>query len=97
MFLNSSDLCQLFIGNFIPRLFTTLLFFGLSLPGVATIYVRYKQVQALNPEENRIIRLNKAGLVLGLLSCLGLSIVANFQVCVLVQHRYFPEVHNDPC
>ncbi|KAM9690667.1 DNA damage-regulated autophagy modulator protein 2 isoform 2-T5 [Dama dama] len=46
---------------------------------IATIYVRYKQVHALNPEENRIIRLNKAGLVLGLLSCLGLSLVANFQ------------------
>ncbi|KAM9688966.1 DNA damage-regulated autophagy modulator protein 2 isoform 3-T4 [Trichechus inunguis] len=50
---------------------------------VATIYVRYKQVHALNPEENRIIRLNKAGLVLGLLSCLGLSIVANFQKTTL--------------
>ena len=61
-------------------------------PGIATIYVRYKQVHALNPEENRIIRINKAGLVLGLLSCFGLSIVANFQVCVLAQHRYFPEV-----
>ena len=61
-------------------------------PGIATIYVRYKQVHALNPEENRIIRLNKAGLVLGLLSCLGLSLVANFQVCVLTQHKYFPAV-----
>ncbi|XP_021013932.1 DNA damage-regulated autophagy modulator protein 2 isoform X2 [Mus caroli] len=47
--------------------------------GIATIYVRYKQVQALNPEENLIIKLNKAGLVLGILSCLGLSLVANFQ------------------
>ncbi|XP_019313361.2 DNA damage-regulated autophagy modulator protein 2 isoform X1 [Panthera pardus] len=46
---------------------------------IATIYVRYKQVHALNPEENRIIRINKAGLILGLLSCFGLSIVANFQ------------------
>ncbi|XP_051849018.1 DNA damage-regulated autophagy modulator protein 2 isoform X1 [Antechinus flavipes] len=46
---------------------------------VATIYVRYKQVHALNPEEPRIIKLNKAGLALGLFSCLGLSIVANFQ------------------
>ncbi|XP_075856087.1 DNA damage-regulated autophagy modulator protein 2 isoform X2 [Microcebus murinus] len=46
---------------------------------IATIYVRYKQVHALNPEENLIIKLNKAGLVLGILSCLGLSIVANFQ------------------
>uniref|UniRef100_A0A673TGW7 CWH43-like N-terminal domain-containing protein n=1 Tax=Suricata suricatta TaxID=37032 RepID=A0A673TGW7_SURSU len=39
----------------------------------------YKQVHALNPEESRIIRINKAGLALGLLSCFGLSIVANFQ------------------
>ncbi|XP_041603749.1 DNA damage-regulated autophagy modulator protein 2 isoform X2 [Vulpes lagopus] len=46
---------------------------------IATIYVRYKQVQALSPEETRIIKLNKAGLVLGLLSCFGLSVVANFQ------------------
>ncbi|XP_016078899.1 PREDICTED: DNA damage-regulated autophagy modulator protein 2 isoform X2 [Miniopterus natalensis] len=46
---------------------------------VATIYVRYKQVHALNPEGKYVTRLNKAGLVLGLLSCLGLSFVANFQ------------------
>ncbi|XP_020857086.1 DNA damage-regulated autophagy modulator protein 2 isoform X2 [Phascolarctos cinereus] len=46
---------------------------------VATVYVRYKQVHALSPEEPRIIKLNKAGLALGLLSCLGLSVVANFQ------------------
>ncbi|KAK2106829.1 hypothetical protein P7K49_016343 [Saguinus oedipus] len=51
--------------------------------GIATIYVRYKQVHALSPEENVIIRLNKAGLVLGVLSCLGLSVVANFQKTAL--------------
>ncbi|XP_037668784.1 DNA damage-regulated autophagy modulator protein 2-like [Choloepus didactylus] len=50
---------------------------------VATIYVLYKQVQAPNPEENHIIMLNKAGLVLRLLSCLGLSVVANFQKTTL--------------
>lgn len=50
---------------------------------IATIYVRYKQVHALSPEENVIIKLNKAGLVLGILSCLGLSIVANFQKTTL--------------
>ncbi|KAK7805595.1 hypothetical protein U0070_025920 [Myodes glareolus] len=49
--------------------------------GIATMYVRYKQVHALNPEENLIIKFNKAGLVLGILSCLGLCLVANFQVC----------------
>ncbi|XP_021121303.1 DNA damage-regulated autophagy modulator protein 2 isoform X1 [Heterocephalus glaber] len=51
---------------------------------LATIYVRYKQVHALNPEENLIIKLNKAGLVLGILSCLGASLVANFQPSMLV-------------
>lgn len=50
----------------------------------ATIYVRYKQVHALNPEDNRIIRLNKAGLVIGFLSCLGLSVVANFQKTTII-------------
>ncbi|KAM5160324.1 DNA damage-regulated autophagy modulator protein 2 isoform 3-T5 [Callospermophilus lateralis] len=50
---------------------------------IATIYVRYKQVHALSPEENLIIKLNKAGLVLGILSCLGLSLVANFQKTTL--------------
>ncbi|XP_069862376.1 DNA damage-regulated autophagy modulator protein 2 isoform X1 [Dipodomys merriami] len=55
---------------------------------IATIYVRYKQVHALNPEENLIIKLNKAGLVLGMLSCLGLSIVANFQkTTIFVVHK----------
>ncbi|KAF6074367.1 DNA damage regulated autophagy modulator 2 [Phyllostomus discolor] len=47
---------------------------------VATIYVRYKQVHALSPEGKCVLRLNRAGLVLGLLSCLGLSLVANFQM-----------------
>ncbi|XP_037678534.1 DNA damage-regulated autophagy modulator protein 2-like [Choloepus didactylus] len=50
---------------------------------IATIYVCYKQVQALNPEENCITKLNKAGFVLVLLSCLGRSIVANFQKTIL--------------
>ncbi|XP_032753432.1 DNA damage-regulated autophagy modulator protein 2 isoform X2 [Rattus rattus] len=54
-----------------------------AILGIATIYVRYKQVHALNPEENLIIKLNKAGLVLGILSCLGLSLVANFQKSAL--------------
>ncbi|XP_021496582.1 DNA damage-regulated autophagy modulator protein 2 isoform X4 [Meriones unguiculatus] len=51
--------------------------------GIATMYVRYKQVHALNPDDTLIIKLNKAGLVLGILSCLGLSLVANFQGYVL--------------
>lgn len=74
-------------GYSLLRCFSNSLF-----PGIATMYVRYKQVHALNPEENLIIKFNKAGLVLGILSCLGLSVVANFQVCFLTKHGYFPEM-----
>lgn len=55
----------------------------LSLAGMATMYVRYKQVSALSPEKPKILRLNKLGLTLGWLSCFGLCIIANFQVCAL--------------
>ncbi|XP_061487809.1 DNA damage-regulated autophagy modulator protein 2 isoform X3 [Rhineura floridana] len=51
-----------------------------ALLGVATMYVRYKQVGTLNPEEPKILRLNKAGFVLGIISCFGLCIIANFQM-----------------
>ncbi|XP_028925599.1 DNA damage-regulated autophagy modulator protein 2 isoform X2 [Ornithorhynchus anatinus] len=51
--------------------------------GMATMYVRYKQVDALIPEDTQITRINKVGLGLGLLSCLGLSVVANFQKTTL--------------
>ncbi|XP_034270075.1 DNA damage-regulated autophagy modulator protein 2 isoform X2 [Pantherophis guttatus] len=50
-----------------------------SFLGIATIYVRYKQVSALNPEEPKMLRLNKAGLVIGMVSCFGICIIANFQ------------------
>uniref|UniRef100_F7EM19 CWH43-like N-terminal domain-containing protein n=1 Tax=Monodelphis domestica TaxID=13616 RepID=F7EM19_MONDO len=48
---------------------------NIAATDVATIYVHYKQIHALNPEEPQIIKLNKAGLALGLLSGLGLSIL----------------------
>ncbi|XP_051664743.1 DNA damage-regulated autophagy modulator protein 2 isoform X5 [Manacus candei] len=51
--------------------------------GVATMYVRYKQVCALIPGNSRILRLNRIGLTLGWMSCFGLCIIANFQKCVL--------------
>ncbi|XP_025919552.1 DNA damage-regulated autophagy modulator protein 2 isoform X2 [Apteryx rowi] len=51
--------------------------------GMATMYVRYKQVHALNPEKSKITKLNKIGLTLGLMSCFGLCIIANFQKCIL--------------
>ncbi|NXL85384.1 DRAM2 protein, partial [Alectura lathami] len=54
-----------------------------SFLGGATMYVRYKQVDALNPERSKIIKLNKLSLALGLMSCLGLCIIANFQKCIL--------------
>uniref|UniRef100_A0A6J0STH5 DNA damage-regulated autophagy modulator protein 2 n=1 Tax=Pogona vitticeps TaxID=103695 RepID=A0A6J0STH5_9SAUR len=54
-----------------------------ALLGIATMYVRYKQVSALNPEEPKILRLNKVGVVLGMISCFGLCITANFQKSTL--------------
>ncbi|KAL8179233.1 UNVERIFIED_CONTAM: DNA damage-regulated autophagy modulator protein 2 [Gekko kuhli] len=55
-----------------------------ALLGIATIYVRYKQVFYLNPEESTILKINKAGLVLGTVSCFGLCIIANFQKSTLI-------------
>ncbi|KAG7472533.1 hypothetical protein MATL_G00109880 [Megalops atlanticus] len=63
--------------------------FGLMLNistflGVATVFVRYKQVQALlGPEERQLQRWNLAGLVLGLISAFGMCIIANFQKTVI--------------
>ena len=45
------------------------------------MYVRYKLVESITGHENvGIRRTNIAGLVLGCLSSIGLSMVANFQV-----------------
>ncbi|XP_048354359.1 DNA damage-regulated autophagy modulator protein 2 isoform X2 [Sphaerodactylus townsendi] len=55
-----------------------------ALLGIATMYVRYKQVFYLNLEEAAILKLNKAGLVLGMVSCFGLCVIANFQKSTLI-------------
>ncbi|XP_042258598.1 DNA damage-regulated autophagy modulator protein 1 [Thunnus maccoyii] len=48
--------------------------------GTATIYARYKYVEKLSEDTGAVSPyLNKASLVLGLLSCLGMCIVATFQ------------------
>ncbi|KTF80900.1 hypothetical protein cypCar_00021381 [Cyprinus carpio] len=60
--------------------------FGLMLNvsaflGVATMYVRYKQIQALmDVNDTRLNLLNQIGFVLGCGSSLGMCVVANFQV-----------------
>uniref|UniRef100_A0A8C7XEW7 DNA-damage regulated autophagy modulator 2b n=1 Tax=Oryzias sinensis TaxID=183150 RepID=A0A8C7XEW7_9TELE len=52
--------------------------------GVATMYVRYKQVEALDGQEDRCLRrLNVSGLLLGLISSFGMCVVANFQKTTL--------------
>ncbi|KAJ8257200.1 hypothetical protein GJAV_G00183000 [Gymnothorax javanicus] len=56
-----------------------------SFLGIATVFVRYKQVQALNePEDRKLLWLNATGLVLGTISSFGMCIVANFQKTVIV-------------
>ena len=49
-----------------------------------TIYIRYKQVEQyfrdhLSPESAKILRINYLSFVIGIISCLGLTVVANFQ------------------
>ncbi|XP_028853232.1 DNA damage-regulated autophagy modulator protein 2b [Denticeps clupeoides] len=52
--------------------------------GIATTYVRYKQVQALTGwEESRLHQLNLLGLVLGGISSFGMCVVGNFQKTTL--------------
>ncbi|KAG7497311.1 hypothetical protein JOB18_035336 [Solea senegalensis] len=54
--------------------------------GISTIYVRYKFVERLS--EDTLVAspcLNKMALVLGMLSCLGMCIVATFQETTVVE------------
>ncbi|XP_034020580.1 DNA damage-regulated autophagy modulator protein 2b isoform X2 [Thalassophryne amazonica] len=52
--------------------------------GIATVYVRYKQVEALTePERLKLHCLNQSGLLLGLISCFGMCVVGNFQKTTL--------------
>ncbi|XP_074554928.1 DNA damage-regulated autophagy modulator protein 1 [Halichoeres trimaculatus] len=57
-----------------------LMTFITACAGIATIYSRYKFVEKLS-EETRVVNpcLNKSALYIGLLSCLGMCIVATFQ------------------
>ncbi|XP_056129889.1 DNA damage-regulated autophagy modulator protein 2b [Lampris incognitus] len=63
--------------------------FGLMLDvsaflGMATTYVRYKQVQALTGHgDHKLHNLNHVGLVLGWISSFGMCVVANFQKTTL--------------
>ncbi|XP_077458318.1 DNA damage-regulated autophagy modulator protein 2b [Stigmatopora argus] len=65
-------------------------FFGIMLDvsaflGMATVYVRYKQVEALTSRDDDLLayRLNRIGLFLGLFSSAGMCVVANFQKTTL--------------
>lgn len=61
--------------------------------GVFTVYLRYKQVEALTADsETRMLRLNTVGLVLGVLSSLGMCVVANFQKTALFPVHMFGAV-----
>ena len=56
--------------------------------GICTMYARYKFVEKLS-EDTKVVNphLNKAALGLGLLSCLGMCVVATFQVCPHISAR----------
>lgn len=79
------------IDKQIIMLFCILLIFTMKLfvnTALATLYVRYKQVQGyleqIETTKYRVVDIwNKIGLFFAVLVCLGLSLVANFQVCLL--------------
>jgi len=49
--------------------------------GLGTMYVRYKQVEALiSASESGLQLLNYTGLLMGIFSTVGMCVVANFQV-----------------
>lgn len=55
-----------------------------SFLGMFTVYVRYKQVEALTADsDSKLLRANLVGLVFGILSSLGMAVVANFQKTAL--------------
>lgn len=65
-----------------------LMTFVTACAGIGTIYARYKYVEKLS-EETRAVNpcLNKAAMYIGMLTCLGMCIVATFQeTAVTVAH-----------
>ncbi|KAM4795850.1 DNA damage-regulated autophagy modulator protein 2 [Rhinophrynus dorsalis] len=53
-----------------------------SLLGSLTMFIRYKQVSAFNHDNRSVPLLNTIGLSIGLVSCFGLCLVANFQKAI---------------
>jgi hypothetical protein len=80
-----SSFCLLLTGNRVPESCIFSQFVNASAYLFAfTIYIRYKQIEQyyrdhLALESAKILKVNYAALVIGFVSCLGLSIVANFQ------------------
>lgn len=61
-----------------------------SVLGIATVYVRYKQVQSLAlGGEHKLHSLNLAGLVLGIMSSLGMCVVGNFEKTAVISMHLF--------
>lgn len=55
---------------------------SLSYSALACIFIRFKQVGIAAEGNNSVSLLNRVGFVLGIIACFGMSLVANFQVCV---------------
>mgnify|MGYP001792951580 CR=1 FL=1 len=50
--------------------------------GMAVVFIRYKWIQCISELSNRLHTLNAIALAVGLISCVGMTFVANFQVSV---------------
>lgn len=77
-------LCTLVDGC--PFLLVLFASFGFPVYVVAfvTMYVRYKLIQAFNNYDRGLKILNILSIVVGIFSCIGVSLVANFQVIIII-------------
>ena len=86
--LRTSFLCKVSETCYSVYIDLIVFIFALLFLALATLYVRYKQVQGYleQLEESKytiVKRMNEISLVLSVFICLGLSLVANFQVTVI--------------
>lgn len=51
-----------------------------SFTALIVIFIRYKWVESLDQQDKKTNKLNIAALIVGIISCIGMTFVANFQV-----------------
>lgn len=61
---------------------------GICFPAFATMYAEYKFVERVHERTGAVSPcLNKASFAIGVISCVGMCLVATFQVCLIQLQR----------